>query len=93
VRTAAAVEHGYIVRLVEPSTLGFTVPDVHIDVADLGHGSTTWAFNLSATNPLVTYTKKKVEGPTMPGSSTATTDTNIGVIFDPVVFAMIHLYN
>ena len=37
-RTAATVEHGYIVRLVQLSTLGFTVPYVHIDVADLGHG-------------------------------------------------------
>jgi predicted aspartyl protease len=37
-RTAAAVEHGYIVRLVQLSTLGFTVPSVHVDVADLGHG-------------------------------------------------------
>jgi predicted aspartyl protease len=37
-RTAATVEHGYIVRLVQLSTLGFAVPYVHIDVADLGHG-------------------------------------------------------
>lgn len=37
-RTAAAVEHGYIVRLVRLSTLGFTVPHMHVDVADLGHG-------------------------------------------------------
>ncbi len=37
-RTAAAVEHGYIVRLMQLSTLGFTVPSVHVDVADLGHG-------------------------------------------------------
>lgn len=37
-RTATAVEHGYIVRLVQLSTLGFTVSDVHVDVADLGHG-------------------------------------------------------
>jgi predicted aspartyl protease len=37
-RTAAAVEHGYIVRLVQLSTLGFTVPYVHVDVADLGYG-------------------------------------------------------
>jgi clan AA aspartic protease (TIGR02281 family) len=36
-RTAAAVEHGYIVRLTQLSALGFTVPDVHVDVADLGH--------------------------------------------------------
>lgn len=37
-RTAATVEHGYIVRLVQLSTLSFTVPYVHVDVADLGHG-------------------------------------------------------
>ncbi|HEX4421404.1 MAG TPA: retropepsin-like aspartic protease [Kofleriaceae bacterium] len=37
-RTAAAVEHGYIVRLVQLSTLGFHVPHVHVDVADLGYG-------------------------------------------------------
>ena len=37
VRTAAAVEHGYIVRLASLTTLGFTVPDVYVDVADLGH--------------------------------------------------------
>jgi clan AA aspartic protease (TIGR02281 family) len=38
IRSAAAQEHGYIVRLAQLSTLGFTVPDVHADVADLGHG-------------------------------------------------------
>lgn len=38
IRTAAAVEHGYTVRLVRLSTLGFTVPDLHVDVAELGHG-------------------------------------------------------
>jgi clan AA aspartic protease (TIGR02281 family) len=37
-RTAATVEHGYIVQLAQLSTLGFTVPDVHVDVSDLGHG-------------------------------------------------------
>ena len=37
-RTAAAVEHGYIVRLVQISTCGFEVSDLHVDVADLGHG-------------------------------------------------------
>lgn len=37
-RTAAAVEYGYIVRLVQLQALGFTAPDVHVDVADLGHG-------------------------------------------------------
>jgi predicted aspartyl protease len=38
IRSAVAQEHGYIIRLVQLSTLGFTVPDVHADVADLGHG-------------------------------------------------------
>jgi predicted aspartyl protease len=38
VRSAVAQEYGYIVRLVQISTLGFDVPDVHADVADLGHG-------------------------------------------------------
>lgn len=37
-RTAAAVERGYIVPLAQLSALGFTVPHVHADVADLGHG-------------------------------------------------------
>jgi predicted aspartyl protease len=39
IRAAVAEEHGYIVRLVKLSILGFTVPDAHADVADLGHGS------------------------------------------------------
>jgi len=52
-----------------------------------------WTFSLSATNPLIQYTKKKVDDPTMPGSTTATTDSSFGLIFDPVVFAMFHLYN
>lgn len=38
IRSAVAEEHGYIVRLAQLSTLGFTMPDVHADVADLGHG-------------------------------------------------------
>lgn len=37
IRSAVANEHGYIVRLSRLSALGFTVPDVHADVADLGH--------------------------------------------------------
>ena len=37
-RTAAADEHGYLVRLVELSTLGVTVPALHANVADLGYG-------------------------------------------------------
>src|SRR5262249_17060419 len=38
VRSAVAEEHGYIVRLAKLSTLGFTVPEVHADIVDLGHG-------------------------------------------------------
>jgi predicted aspartyl protease len=37
IRPAVAKEHGYIIRLAQLSTLGFTVPDVHADVADLGY--------------------------------------------------------
>jgi hypothetical protein len=37
-RTAAADEHGYLVQLVELSTLGVTEPAVHVNVADLGYG-------------------------------------------------------
>lgn len=37
IRSAVAKEHGYIVRLAHLSTLGFTVPDVHADVAGLGY--------------------------------------------------------
>ena len=37
-RTAAAEEHGYLVQLVELSTLGVTAPAVHVNVADLGYG-------------------------------------------------------
>jgi predicted aspartyl protease len=37
IRSAVAKEHGYIIRLAQLSTLGFTVPDVHADVADLGY--------------------------------------------------------
>ena len=36
-RTAAAEEHGYVVRS-EVTTLGFTLPDHRVVVADLGYG-------------------------------------------------------
>ena len=38
IRSAVSQEHGYIVRLAQLSTLGFTVPNVHADIADLGYG-------------------------------------------------------
>jgi len=37
IRTAAAVERGYLVRLGTLSTLGVTVSDLDVNVADLGH--------------------------------------------------------
>lgn len=37
IRTAAAVEHGYMVRVQEFTALGFRMWDAQIDVADLGH--------------------------------------------------------
>lgn len=37
VRSAVAVEHGYFVRLPQLTALGCTVPNVHANVADLGH--------------------------------------------------------
>jgi predicted aspartyl protease len=37
-RTAAAVEHGYLVQLVELSSLGVTVARIHVNVAELGYG-------------------------------------------------------
>jgi hypothetical protein len=37
-RTAAADERGYLVQLLELSTLGVTVPAVHVNVAELGYG-------------------------------------------------------
>jgi predicted aspartyl protease len=37
-RSAVAEEPGYIVRVAQLSALGFTLPNFHLDVADLGHG-------------------------------------------------------
>lgn len=37
-RTVASSEHGYLIQLLELSTLGVTVPAVHVNVADLGYG-------------------------------------------------------
>jgi predicted aspartyl protease len=36
-RTAAAVEPGYLVRLGKLTTLGFTISNFKVNVADLGH--------------------------------------------------------
>jgi predicted aspartyl protease len=37
IRTAAAVEHGYMLRVQEFTSLGFRMRNARIDVADLGH--------------------------------------------------------
>jgi hypothetical protein len=50
-----------------------------------------WDFTLNVTNPLVTYTSSKVQ--TGPSMSTKNSDTNLGLVFIPDVFMMIHLYN
>ncbi len=47
--------------------------------------------SLSATNGLVSYTKNREEQGL--GSVTITSDTTIGLIFDPTVTLMVHLYN
>lgn len=38
VRSAVAKERGYIVRMTHLTALGVTLPDVHVNVAELGHG-------------------------------------------------------
>jgi len=37
IRPAVAEERGYIVRVSQLIAFGFTVPDVHVNIADLGH--------------------------------------------------------
>jgi predicted aspartyl protease len=37
VRSAVAEERGYILRVSQLTALGFTLPGVHVNVADLGH--------------------------------------------------------
>jgi hypothetical protein len=50
-----------------------------------------WQLSFGVTNPLITYTStKQEEGP---DSSMSTTNTTIGVTFDPNVVMMIHLYD
>lgn len=50
-----------------------------------------WQFTFSIENPLISYTSTKQE--TAPGMSTTNSTTNIGVVFNPNVVMMIHLYN
>lgn len=50
-----------------------------------------WQLSFDVGNPLVTYTSTKQD--TGPGTSTTTSTTNIGIVFDPQVAVMIHLYD
>jgi hypothetical protein len=50
-----------------------------------------WQLSMSVTNDLVTYAQTKQQ--TGPSMTTKSSTTTIGVIFQPAVFAMIHLYN
>lgn len=49
-----------------------------------------WSFSLSATNPLVSYTKQSVQ---TPAATNDTSNTSFALEFNPTVFAMVHLYN
>jgi len=49
-----------------------------------------WQLSLSATNPLISYSKQSSDTPT---ATVATSNTSFGAIFDPTVTLMVHLYN
>lgn len=50
-----------------------------------------WQFTFSIENPLISFTSTKQENG--PGTSTTNSTTNVGVVFNPNVVMMIHLYN
>ena len=50
-----------------------------------------WQFTMNVTNDLIAYSSTKKQ--TGPGVSTTTSTTEIGLIFTPQVFMMLHLYN
>jgi hypothetical protein len=54
--------------------------------------SSHWQLSMSVTNPLVQYQSSKM-GMGAPNMDTKSSETTIGVIFQPQVVAMIHLYN
>lgn len=69
-----------------------------ITTFSLGYGlgiaywiSPHWNLSLAATNPLVTYVRTRQET----GATTTTVNktTTLGLVFDPQVALMIHLYN
>jgi hypothetical protein len=50
-----------------------------------------WQISFSALNPILTSVKRDEE--MGPGTSTVTTDQTVGLIFDPSVIVMVHLYH
>ena len=50
-----------------------------------------WQVSLTALNPVLTINKDKQEQG--PGTVTVTTDTTYGLVFDPGVLLMVHLYH
>ncbi len=51
-----------------------------------------WNLSFSITNPLIDYRQSKVQAG-IPNETTKSSDTTIGIIFNPEVFMMIHMYN
>lgn len=49
-------------------------------------------FTMSITNPLIDFRQTKVQSG-VPGMTAKSNDTTLGIIFDPDVFMMLHLYN
>ena len=50
-----------------------------------------WQVSVTALNPVLTINKDKQEQG--PGTTTVTTDTTYGLVFDPSVLLMVHLYH
>ncbi len=50
-----------------------------------------WQLSMNVTNDIVSYSSQKVQAG--PGTTTSSSTTEIGVIFSPQVFMMLHLYN
>lgn len=52
-----------------------------------------WNLSLTASNPLVAYTRTRQEVPPPIDITTVNKSTTLGVVFDPQVALMVHLYN
>lgn len=51
-----------------------------------------WNLSFNITNPLIDYRQSKVQTG-IPNDTSKSSDTTIGIIFNPEVFLMIHMYN